>query len=171
MGQIVAAAGLLRGEEGIHFLMIGGGRRRAEAEARAREMGLENMTWLPFQLKEKLGESLSAAHLALISQRAGLEGVAVPCKLYGILASGRGIVAAVPSGSETDRVLAEEGCGVRVEPGDAEGMAEAIRRLAADRERVASMGRAARGAYEGKYTLESALDRFEEVMRGRHCRA
>ncbi|MCX7403065.1 MAG: hypothetical protein NTY87_08165 [Planctomycetia bacterium] len=36
----------------------------------------------------------------------------MPCKLYGVLAAGRAIVAAVPEGSEVASVVHEEGCGL-----------------------------------------------------------
>lgn len=94
--RIVLAANELRSEPSIHFLMIGGGMRRGGAEELSRKLELPNMTWLPLQLLESLQDSLSCCHLALISQRDGLQGIAVPCKLYGILASGRGILAVVP---------------------------------------------------------------------------
>lgn len=161
IGQIVRAAEILRGREDIHFLMVGGGRRRADAENLARSLGLTNMKWTDFRPKEELADSLSACHVALISQRAGVEGVAVPCKLYGILASGRAVVAAVPESSETARVVREEECGVVVPPGDSGALASAIRHLADNPSEAAGMGTRARRAYEGNYSLEAALNRFE----------
>ncbi|MFA7342817.1 MAG: glycosyltransferase family 4 protein [Terrimicrobiaceae bacterium] len=159
--QIVEAAVFLRGREDICFLMVGGGRRRASAECLASEHDLSNIRWLPFQPKDRLADSLSACHAALISQRNGLEGLAVPCKLYGILASGRPVIAAVPGDSEIARVVLEEDCGLLVRPGDAMMLARAIVALADDPARAHEMGRRAREAYLKKYTLAQALDRFE----------
>lgn len=164
LDQIVRAAALLQNESHIRFLMIGSGMRRAAAESLAGKEGLGNMTWLPFLPKQSLADSLSACRVALISQREGLEGVAVPCKLYGILASGRCAIGAVPENSETARVLDEETCGHRVPPGDAKALADAIESLSRNPDSVVRMGVNARSAYQRLYTLKAALDRFEKLV-------
>jgi glycosyltransferase involved in cell wall biosynthesis len=161
---IVEAASRLRKFKDIHFLMIGDGMRRARAERRAEELLLENMTWLPFQAKEDLIDSLSCCHLAIISLREGLKGVAVPCKLYGILASARGVLAMVPEGSEVDMVVHEEECGVTVVPGDIEGLVATILKLRSDRSLVERMASNAFKVYRRKYRLDSGIQRFFEVL-------
>lgn len=123
------------------------------------------MTWLPFQPKDSLDDSLACCHLAMISQREGLKGIAVPCKLYGILAAGRGILAQVPSGSEVDMVVNEEACGMTIPPGDADALAAAIMRLNKDRQRVATMGENAFRAYQAKYTLDVAVETFKNIWK------
>jgi colanic acid biosynthesis glycosyl transferase WcaI len=159
--SIVRAAALLRDDPRIVFLLIGAGRARASAEAEAERLGLQNVRWLPYQPREALADSLACCHVALISQRAGLEGVAVPCKLYGILASGRAVVAQVPARSEVARVVEEECCGVVVPPTDADALAREIRRLSQAPEEVERMGGRAFAAYREKYTQEAGVRAFE----------
>ncbi len=159
--QIIRAAEILKKRNDITFLMIGGGRRRAEAEILASKKGLKNMIWLDFQPKNKLADSLSACQVALISQREGLDGVAVPCKLYGILAVGRAVIAAVPESSEVARVVKEEGCGLLVPPGDDLALAQAIELLANNANLTSNMSGRSRFAYERHYTLKRAIERFE----------
>jgi glycosyltransferase involved in cell wall biosynthesis len=166
---IVRAAELLIAYPNLHFLMIGGGLRRRKALELAELMKLTNITWLPFQPKESLLDSLSCCHLALISQRDGLEGVAVPCKLYGILASGRPILAAVPKGSEIDRVIAEENCGIALHGATPQNLADAILELARDPQRLRIMGNSAFEAYKAKYSIEPALLRFGELWNVRNA--
>lgn len=163
MDSLVRAADLVRDDPGIHFLFIGKGRRRTSAEALARRLELSNVTWLDFLPREELAAGLSSCDAALISLRAGLEGVAVPSKLYGILASGRPVIAQVPAGSEVASVVREEGCGVVVPPGDVARLAQAIRDLAAVPELAAEMGRRAHHAYWTKYTLTRAAADFQEL--------
>ncbi len=160
---LVRAADLLKNTPNIHFLFIGKGRRRATAERLARELDLPNITWLDFVPRERLHETLSCCRVALVSLRQGMEGVAVPSKLYGILASGRTVVAQVPHGSEIACVVEEEGCGVVVEPGDAAGLAEVLRMLASSPEQTELMGANAFEAYRATYTLEQAVTAFEEL--------
>jgi len=157
------AARLRDARPDIRFVFIGDGRRADDAKALADELGCSNITWLPFQPKETLEDSLACCHLAIISQRRGLEGIAVPCKLYGILASGRGIVGMAPGDSEVARAIGEEDCGVVLEPDDDEAMAREIDRLASDRERVEAMGERAFSAYKAKYTVDIAADTFSDL--------
>jgi glycosyltransferase involved in cell wall biosynthesis len=166
MECIVRAAEQLRDDPRVRFLMIGGGRRKEAAERLCGELGLPNMTWLPYQPKEQLVDSLACCHAALISQRAGLEGVAVPCKIYGILASGRAVLSQVPAGSEVALAVAEEACGITTTPGDVGALVAAIRTLAGDRQLAARMGNRAFDAYAAKYTVEAAADTFERVLYG-----
>lgn len=160
---LVRAANLLQDDPTIHFLFIGKGRRRSAAEHLARDLNVRNITWLDFMPRAQLHETLSCCHAALISLQQGMEGVAVPSKLYGILSSGRAVIAQVPSASEIARVVDEEGCGVVVEPGDVEGLAEVIRTLAADPEGAARMGAHAFEAYRTSYTLDKAASAFEDL--------
>lgn len=157
---IIDAADQLRREFDIHFLLIGDGRRREAAEKRARQLGLTNLTWLPFQSEADLADSLQCCHAAIISQRAGLEGVAVPSKLYGILASGRAVLAAVPEKSEAARVVRENDCGVVLPPGDGAALAAAIRGMKNDADGAARMGERAAAANPTRW---HAVRLFEET--------
>ncbi|MEM8946552.1 MAG: glycosyltransferase family 4 protein, partial [Planctomycetota bacterium] len=161
MESIVRAAALLKDSPHIQFLFIGEGRRKAGAYKLAQELGCENISWLPFQPKETLKDSLSCCHMAIISQRRVVKGVAVPCKVYGILASGRPILALVPKDSEVEMIVNEEQCGATAEPDDPEGIAAAIRQFAESPEQIVEMGKNSFNAFSEKYTIESAVENFE----------
>lgn len=161
MDSLVRAARIVQDRNpAVCFLFIGDGRRRAGAEALARSLAVENIRWLPFQPRETLSDSLACCHLALISQRQPLYGVAVPCKIYGILATGRGFLAAVPTGSEIARVAEESGAGRVVDPERPEEMAAGILELARNPREVARMGAAAFEEYTLKYRTSHAVEAF-----------
>ncbi len=107
---------------------------------------------------------MTACHVALISMREGLEGIAVPCKLYGILASGVPVVAQVPANSEIAYVVEEERCGIVVTPRDTEGLVEAISFLRANDDERREMGMQGRRAFIEKYTTSIAAKRFLEIL-------
>lgn len=160
----VRAAKLLEHHKNIKFVFIGGGIRRNKAMQLANELGATNIYWEDFVPLSELSESLAGCHLALISLNKGLEGVAVPCKLYGILASGRPTIAQVPSDSEVAMCVLENNCGVVITPGDAEGLADAIYRLSGDRFLVDAMSAAAFSAYSEYYQIDGAVNAFEEEL-------
>ncbi|MFZ5806608.1 MAG: glycosyltransferase family 4 protein [Verrucomicrobiota bacterium] len=160
---IVRGAELLQHEPRIHFLMIGDGRRKHQAHRLAQNLNLKNITWVPFQPKEKLVDSLACCHAALISQNEGLQGVAVPCKLYGILASARPIIALAPSDSEIARVLKEEQCGIIVPPHDPKALASTVYNFFKSYQNFQPMGAKSFTAYRSKYTLEAATENFREI--------
>ena len=165
MENLVRTAELLREEESIHFLCAGSGRRRQGAEHLAQQLGLRNVTWIDPVPLEDLDDLLACSHAALISQRDGLTGIAVPCKLYGILAAGRPVLAAVPADCETALVVREEKCGEVLPPHNPKALADCIRRRSRDPAGSAEMGQRSRLAYEQKYTLDRAVERFREVWR------
>ncbi len=162
----VRAAKELENEPGFQFVFIGGGMRRKGAMNLARELGVGNIQWHDFVPLEKLSESLAACHVSLLSLMAGLEGVAVPCKLYGILASGRPVLAQVPKDSEVALTVGEHECGVVVEPGDVVGLVNALRSMALDPERLRVMGDNAFKAYQAHYRLDSAARAFDLLLSG-----
>ena len=166
---IVEAAALLADLPNVRFLMIGGGRRKAGAMKLAAQRGGSSMIWLDFQPRASLSDSLACASVALISQRNGLEGMAVPCKLYGILASGRAIVAAVPRDCEVAHVIREHECGAVVPPDDPQALANAIRALASSPDDVRSMGSKAFAAYQERYSLAAARSRYWQEWGSKSC--
>ncbi|MBF0288330.1 MAG: glycosyltransferase family 4 protein [SAR324 cluster bacterium] len=164
METFVQAAVKLKNQPDIAFLFIGNGIRRSSAEDLALNLDAHNIIWKDFVPQEELLDSLSCSHVSLISLQANLAGVAVPCKLYGILASGRAIIAQVPADSEIAYVIEEEQCGVVVPPGDVDKLIEAIQQLAAAPDLVAKMGKNAFAAYQAKYTLRQAEQAFTQFL-------
>jgi glycosyltransferase involved in cell wall biosynthesis len=144
------------------LLMIGHGMRLQEAQRQA--SGSAKVIFLPYQPLEVLPWSLSFCHVALISMRSGLSGVAVPSKLYGILASGRAILALVPEDSEVALTVMEHQCGLVVSPEDGPGLLKAMVWMVDHPQDVFEMGRRAYHAYRQHYTLEAAKTRMAALL-------
>ncbi|MCP4714283.1 MAG: glycosyltransferase family 4 protein [Deltaproteobacteria bacterium] len=164
MKSLALAARRLCGQ-GVQFCFIGAGMRQKELFEVWGNVAPENTLFLPFQPKNRIGASLTACHVALISLRRGLEGIAVPSKLYGILAAGVAVIAQVPQDSEVALTVGEAGCGIVVEPGDDEGLVRAILYLKEhERERL-QMGRNARQAFEKKFTSSRVAEQYHALWR------
>jgi len=157
----VRAAKILELHKEIQFVFVGDGIRKEKAINLSREINVQNIHWKEFVPLNELSESLAGCHLALISLNKNLEGVAVPSKLYGILASGRPVIAQVPQKSEVAITVLENGCGVVVEPGDAKGLADVIYRLSRDVSAVDLMSAA---AYNSYCDAQKAIDIFEREL-------
>lgn len=164
--KIIDSAKILRRKKDIVFLIIGDGNKKAQLQQRAREWELDNVIFLPYQPKEVLKYSLSAADLFVISLKRGLAGYIVPSKLYGILASGRPFVAAVDPDCEVATVAKLYKCGVLCPPGDPKELASAIVQLYEDLKTLRKMGKKARKAaknYDRKVALKSFRGLFLEL--------
>jgi glycosyltransferase involved in cell wall biosynthesis len=164
METFVHAAKLLENSPQIQFVFIGSGIRKKSALSLAKKLMLDNIQWHDFISLENLHESLAACHISLISQQAGLEGIAVPCKLYGILASGRAIIAQVPENTEVALTVLEHECGFISEPGNAEHLAQQVNQLANDPYLVEKMGQRAFLAYRENYTVQQAQEIFQQFL-------
>ncbi len=133
LDTLVRAAHRLRDLDDLEVLIVGSGARRAEVMRLAERLGADNVRFLPYQPRERLSESLSSADVHVVGLAPGLAGYVVPSRLYGILAVGRPVIAAVDAESETAQVVETANCGVRVPPASPELLAAAIRRCHAER--------------------------------------
>jgi glycosyltransferase involved in cell wall biosynthesis len=161
--QVLDAAELMAGEP-VSFVLVGEGSSKEKLQKSAEERQLKNVQFLPYAPKEKLGESLNAADLHLITLQSGLAGYIVPSKLYGILAAGRPYIAAVDAESEVALLTNQYKCGVVVPPDSPTALVAAIRRCAGDAAGLVRMGRSARLLAESQFDRSHAADRFLETL-------
>jgi glycosyltransferase involved in cell wall biosynthesis len=152
-------------DEPVVFLFIGEGAAKQGLMAQAAAWGLENVRFLPYQPKERLGESLTAADLHLVPLRRGLAGCIVPSKLYGILAAGVPYVAAVDAESEVACITRQGDCGLLVEPDSAPPLVEAVRWALAHRDELRQMGRRGRALAEAHFDRPASVAKFRQVLR------
>jgi glycosyltransferase involved in cell wall biosynthesis len=156
------AAALLTHRPEIAFLVVGEGAARPKLELEARRRHLENVLFQPYQPKALLAESLGVADIHVVGLRAGLAGYIVPSKVYGILAAGKPIIAAVEEGSEPALIVVEHRCGRRIEPEDPEALAEAV--LEMRNTQLEDMGRQARIAAEEHYNRRRASKAYLALL-------
>jgi glycosyltransferase involved in cell wall biosynthesis len=163
---VLEAARILRTREEILFAFVGAGPRRDDVERRSRELGLSNVEFRPWVEQDRLGESLTAGDVHLVTLRERLTGLLVPSKIYGILAAGRATLFVGPSGCEVDRIVTDGPCGCSVAPGDAETLVRRIVEYADDRDLLDRHGRAARELFVNRFDRVHALDRLSGIVRG-----
>jgi len=163
LDHVLLVAQQLR-QEPIEFLLVGEGASKAGLMAKAAAWSLTNVRFLPYQSKERLSESLSAADLHLLPLRRGLAGCMVPSKLYGILASGTAYVAAVDHDSEVARVTRSGHAGLLIEPDSPEQLVQAIRWCLHERHELSEMGGRGRRLAESLFDRKLAVAKFQRVL-------
>ncbi len=161
---VLDAAAIVQDAEDILFVLVGDGSTRPHIEARIRAERLDNIRLLPYERKEGLAASLSAADLHLVPMRPGVYGTIVPSKIYGILASGTPMVALAEGDSEAARVVEAHRCGWVGRPGDCVELAGLIRRASQDRKSLRRLGERARTAAERLYARPIQTRRFAAVL-------
>lgn len=158
------AAERLRTRDDIRFLFVGGGKKKDTVDAFVQDKALENCVVAPYQPRENLGASLSCADVHLATLLEGVEGIMVPCKLFGIMGAGRPTIFIGHPTSELSRVLDEYECGHTIRQGDVDGLVALIEHMAASRDEVEDAGARARETLSLAYSREAACERWREAL-------
>ena len=161
---MIEAAALLRQRPSFQFVIIGDGAKKAQLMARAAELKLENILFLPYQDKKDLKYSLSSADLHLISLEPSMTGILLPSKLYGILAVGRPIVAALDQDNEIAALIKKYELGAVGPPQDAAALARNISQLARRKKFRREAGVRARALVEEKYSRQKAISKYGRLF-------
>ena len=165
LDSLVRAATFLRDVDQLRIVIAGFGARHGELTALARRLEVTGaIRFLPYQPREVLAESLSAADLHYVGLARGLAGFVVPSRLYGILAAGRPVLVSADEESETVSIVREAGCGLVVPPGRAVLVAGAIRDAIAGVHRLDEMGARGREYVEREGDREIAFERYRRVV-------
>ena len=145
----------------IHFLLFSSGKKIPLIEKAIAEEGRTNITVHPRLPRERTPEIVSACDVAIGPLFVpGMYGLASPSRTYGILASGKPVLALTEEGTEVDLQIRENGCGWSIRPQDVDGFERAIREAYHHPERVRAMGDAARKAAVEHYAPEQVIDRL-----------
>jgi glycosyltransferase involved in cell wall biosynthesis len=146
------------------FMFVGGGMRKKELLDAISTEDLKNVMILPFQPNDKFNTILNACHVGLVTMRDKLEGMAVPSKIYGIMAAGKPVIALVPLNSEIAYIVREENCGFVVAPGDLDEFIKSIGLLKSDENLRNQMGHNSRLAFEKKYSTMKIAERYKSMI-------
>lgn len=163
-GTILDAAERLRERANVAFLFVGSGQRRAWIEAEIRRRGLTNVLMKPLQPRERLGQTLGAADVHLVSLFPELEPCSVPSKFYGILAAGRPTLFVGDPDGEIARVIARTGCGAAVRIGEDVQLAARIAELADSAPRTAEMGATARRTFDAEFREAIGIGAWHRLL-------
>jgi len=152
----------------ICFLLIGGGKGFESLRSWATENGLTGIQFHPYQPREELYLSLSAADTHLVSLAPDIEGLAFASKFYGVLAAGRPTIFIGAKDSEAAEILEREKCGLCVEAGNSDQLVSRILELKENSLKRQLMGENASKCFLRYFDKPHALDAWEKLLLADH---
>ncbi|MBS0252944.1 MAG: glycosyltransferase family 4 protein [Proteobacteria bacterium] len=166
LSAIAIFAKLPAGAHEVHWLFIGGGAGYDRLKREAENGGFKNISFYPYQPRNALAESLSAADVHIVSLKPELEGLIVPSKFYGIAAAGRPTIFVGCPRGEVAREIANCDCGASVAIGDAHALVEAVNAMVRDPARRVAMGERARAMCEEKFSKTRTIAMWNALLLG-----
>lgn len=168
--DVILEAAKLTKNPDILYVLAGEGADKDALVAKAQAQRIDNVRFLPNQPKAEMPAFLSLAYAAIIPlKRLDLFKSALPSKMFESMAVGQPIVMAV--WGEAATVVETAGCGVVVEPENAQSVHEAVETLAADPALAKLMGVHGREYvtrhFDRKEIAERLADLLEETARPR----
>jgi len=162
---VLDAAKRLGKDDRVAFLFVGGGRRFAEIEAFREQHGLSNIIIHPYVPADRLAATLRVGDVHLVTLRDGMQGAAVPSKLYGILAVGRPVLYVGPPQSDAAMTVTQHGTGVALPvTSDGEAVANAITHLRDEPDLRRDMAAAARQVSQTYCSRERSLAVLTQML-------
>lgn len=119
---------------------------------------------LPYQPREKLNESLSAADLHVVSMHENIAGCLCPSKLYGILAAGRPVLAIASEKTDLVQTVQRYELGWTCDPGDPAQIATLVDAAANDQQQRIAAGKNARAIAVAQFDRRVVMQNFADLL-------
>lgn len=140
---LLDAARQILGERGIHIMILGDGKERANLEKKSTELGLTNVTWLGARPKDEVARYLGASDACVaILMNIPMFKTTYPNKVFDYMAAGRPTILVI-DGVVRSVVEAADG-GIFVPPGNSTALSQAIMKVASNPEWSRAAGLRAR---------------------------
>lgn len=157
-------AKLLKGRENIKFVIVGDGRDKDNFLKQLADNDVQDMfIMIDRQPPERIPELLAACDAAFISFMPDpLFEKTIPAKLQSYMACGMPIVAS--ASGETKKIIDESNCGICVELGNAELLADAITRMT--NLKISQMRNLSRAYFENHFEKQKIMKYLDEFYKG-----
>jgi glycosyltransferase involved in cell wall biosynthesis len=166
---VLQAAQRLSAPETFLFAFFGDGPEKGKLQQRAVELNLNNVRFYPSQPSSRVPAILSAFDAAVIPLRKlEIFKGALPSKMFEAMAAALPLVVCIDG--EAKRLVENAGAGICIEPEDATALSDAIRSLAADRDRLRALGDNGRRYVMEHYDRQKIAERFERLLYELHNR-
>ena len=164
LDTFIEAAARLKDEPQIQFMMMGDGILREQLQALVVKNKLSNFAFLPDQPYSLMRQIYATSDLSLVPQAQGISDIAVPSKVYRIMACGRAVLAVAVEDSDLGDLLRSSGSGLLVTPGRADELAAAVLAAARDPEQMRLMGDRGRNHVLAHYTRQAIAQEYDTAI-------
>lgn len=161
---LLDAANLLRDISNVQFLIFGAETQAQSYMARAQQMGLVNLRFLPLQPYEKVSYVYSLGNVAVVSCKRGFGDIAMPSKTWSIMSAGTAVLASFDGGTDLQRIIESNDLGLFTEAEDVQAFVNAVNSLHSNSEGCVKMGVNGRCYIMKNLTKEVGTRRYVEVI-------
>lgn len=163
MHYIIDAAEILKDEQNIEFIFLGGGATEAELQERCKKENIKNALFLGNFPMEELSEIVNLCDVSLITfQNIPILATNSPNKLFDSLSAGKAII--VNSPGWTKDLVEENKCGFFVDPENPQDLADKILHLKMNPQTCLAMGENARTLAETTYDKSILCEKFADLV-------
>ena len=147
-----------------HFVLIGEGAYKKQAETIVKEKQIGNVTFLPFQPYEDISLVFSLGDAGLVISKPGVGANSVPSKTWSIMSASRPVLANFDE-NELKDILAGNECGIFTKAGDKEAFKQSIITLYENRELCKQYGKNGRQFVMDNLTREVGTQKYVDVIK------
>lgn len=148
----------------IHFVLIGEGAYKKQAETIVKEKKIGNVTFLPFQPYEDISLVFSLGDAGLVISKPGVGANSVPSKTWSIMSASRPVLANFDE-NELKDILAGNECGIFTKAGDKEAFKQSVITLYENRELCKQYGENGRQFVMDNLTREVGTQKYVDVIK------
>lgn len=164
LNTFITSAFMLHDEPGIHFMIMGDGILREELKQRIQNLNLSNVTFLEYQPYSLVPQIYASSDLCLVPQSQSITSVAVPSKVYRIMACARPVLAVTGTDSDLASLITSANCGIVVKSGSPHELAGAILSSYKDQARLCAMGEAGRIHVLEYYSAQAIAKQYHDLI-------
>jgi glycosyltransferase involved in cell wall biosynthesis len=166
LGVVLQAAKILQDvtvTSQVTVTFLGDGKEKSNLQKQASEMGLTNVLFLPPIPKKDMASALAGADACLAILKPIEEyKTTYPNKVFDYMAAGRPVVLAIDG--VIREVVEKAGCGIFVEPGDPDALADGIGELSENPGQSRAMGLAGRHYVEQHFSRAILADKLAHII-------
>ena len=161
---LLQLARAIENEPGTAVVVISQGLGATWLKEKKDKYNLNQLYVLPYQDLDELPDVLATGDvlIALLEPEAG--GYSVPSKVMTYLCAGRPLLLAVPKMNKAAQIVSR-GCGLVVDPHDADGFLEAARKLEQNTRLRRKLGSCSRTYAESHFDINTICNQFESICK------
>lgn len=175
MDMLVDIAKELEENENIQFVIIGDGAYKATLEELIKEKNVINITLLPFQDYADISQVFSLGDAGLIISKKGVGNNSVPSKTWSIMSAERPVLASFDKGSELDRIITENNCGICVDADDKDALKNAILEMYENKDLLPDAGKKGREFIlknlSKEYCTGKHIELLKNIVKQQECQS